>query len=141
MVLSRFKTDPADSLLRHKTTSRHLYDLELAKARKLGYLETLFTNINGNLTEGAYTNLFILGSSGWSTPDIDCGLLPGIWRKKFLESSGAIAASLELSALSEARSIVIGNSVRGAMEVDEVVDADGRTLYQKPDGVSLAPKF
>ena len=142
VVLSRYETDPADGLLRHKTTSRGHYDLELTEARKLGYVETLFTNIHGYLTEGSYTNLFVYriagggasggGAPGWSTPDVQCGLLPGIWRQKFLESPGAISTTLRVGELSEAKSIVIGNSVRGAMEVDEVVDADGRILYTKP---------
>jgi branched-subunit amino acid aminotransferase/4-amino-4-deoxychorismate lyase len=140
VILSRFKTDPADGLLRHKTTFRDQYELELTKARKLGYVETLFTNINGNLTEGSYTNLFVLGSSGWITPGIWGGLLPGIWRKKFMKSSGAIPTTLRVGELSSAESIVIGNSVRGAMEVDEVVDADGRSLYTKPVNVSENPE-
>ena len=143
VVLSRYETDPADGLLRHKTTSRDHYDLELTEARKLGYVETLFTNIHGNLTEGSYTNLFVYGAfsgeaPGWSTPDVHCGLLPGIWRHKFLESPGAISTTLRVGELSEAKSIVIGNSVRGAMEVDEVVGADGQTLYAKPGSVPEA---
>ncbi len=143
VVLSHYKTDPGNDLLRHKTTLRDHYDRELTKARTLGYIETLFTNIDGYLTEGAYTNLFVYvdsvgGSSGgkasgWSTPDVQCGLLPGIWRQKFLVSSGAISTTLEVGELSAADSIVIGNSVRGAMEIDEVVDADGRTVFRRRD--------
>jgi len=131
IIISRHRTDPGDDLLRHKTTARKQYDLELTKARKQGFVETLFTNIHGDLTEGAFTNVFIYRISGWSTPDPACGLLPGIWRQKFLESTGAIEAELKLSDLSAAERIVIGNSVRGAMEVDKVVDADGRTLYTR----------
>ena len=145
VILSRYETDPADDLLRHKTTSRGHYDLELTEARKLGYVETLFTNIHGYLTEGSYTNLFVYriageGAPGWSTPDVQCGLLPGIWRQKFLESPGAVMTTLRVGELSEAKSIVIGNSVRGAMEVDEVVDADGRILFTRRNSVPEAPE-
>jgi len=133
VVLSRFKTDPDDDLLRHKTTSRVRYDLELAKARESGFVETLFTNMNGFLTEGAFTNVFIFRNSGWRTPDLKCGLLPGIWRQKYIKTSGAIEAELKLSDLAEAERVVIGNSVRGEMEVDEVVDADGCTVYRKAE--------
>ena len=136
VLLSRYKTDPGNDLLRHKTTSRDQYDLELAEARNLGYVETLFTNINGYLTEGSFTNLFVCGNSGggasgWRTPSVQCGLLPGIWRQKFLESSGAISTTLGVADFSIAERIVIGNSVRGTMEIDEVVDADGRTVFKK----------
>ncbi len=140
VILSRLKTDPEDGLLLHKTTCRSNYDQELARARKLGYLETLFTNIHGYLTEGAFTNLFVYRNSGgkdkgWCTPDVQCGLLPGIWRQKFMDSSGAVPATLKVGELSSAERIVIGNSVRGAMEIDEVVDADGRTLYIKTGSI------
>ncbi|MCJ7499274.1 aminodeoxychorismate synthase component I, partial [bacterium] len=136
VVLSRYTTDPGNELLRHKTTFRDQYDLELAQARELGYVEALFININGHLTEGAFTNLFVYGSSaggdpGWRTPEVQCGLLPGIWRQKFLESSGAVSTTIGVGELSTAERIIIGNSVRGAMEVDEVVDADGRTVFKK----------
>ena len=145
VVLSRYTTDPGNELLHHKTTFRDQYDLELAQARKLGYVEALFTNINGHLTEGAFTNLFVYGisaerGSGWRTPEVQCGLLPGIWRQKFMESSGAVSTTMGVGELSTAERVVIGNSVRGAMEVDEIVDADGHTVFKrhgchKGDGV------
>jgi para-aminobenzoate synthetase/4-amino-4-deoxychorismate lyase len=145
VLLSRYTTDPGNELLHHKTTFRDQYDLELAQARKLGYVEALFTNINGHLTEGAFTNLFVYGisagrGSGWRTPEVQCGLLPGIWRQKFMESSRAVSTTMGVGELSTAERVVIGNSVRGAMEVDEVVDADGHTVFKrhgchKGDGV------
>lgn len=151
VMISRFQTDPADTLLRHKTTSRKFYDRELAEGRKLKCIETLFTNTNGHLTEGAFTNIFIYGelngesSDGnqpcWYTPDIMCGLLPGIWRQKILESSGAAVAKLGIDVLSTAKSIIIGNSVRGSMEVDEVIDADGGVLYRRQDCTRLTQKI
>ena len=145
-VISRYQSDPADDLLRHKTTRRKHYDHELAKAREQGYVEAFFTNIHGNLTEGAFTNLFVYRnsdgrspseggpgweSSGWKTPDLQCGLLPGIWRQKFLDSSRGEEACMDVRELSRAERVLIGNSVRGAMEVDEVVDSDGHTIYRK----------
>jgi para-aminobenzoate synthetase/4-amino-4-deoxychorismate lyase len=133
VVLSRFKTDPVNDLLRHKTTSRDQYDLELKEARKKGFVEILFTNIQGCLTEGAFTNLFVYRNGGWSTPQVRCGLLPGIWRQKYMESTGAISTTLRVSNLSTAERIVIGNSVRGLMEIDEVVDADGHTIFRKAE--------
>ena len=138
IILSRYTTDPDNELLHHKTTFRDQYDLELNKARKLGYVETLFTNTFGHLTEGAFTNLFVYGrpaggDPGWKTPDVQCGLLPGIWRQKFLESSKAVSTIIGVGELSTAERIIIGNSVRGAMEVDEVVDADGRTIFKRHD--------
>ena len=141
--LSRYMTDPDYEFLRHKTTKRKRYDRELAEARNQGFLETLFSNIQGYLTEGAFTNVFIYRSpddgpcdgksSGWCTPGLQCGLLPGIWRRKFLESVKAVETCVKVGELSRAERIIIGNSVRGAIEVDEIVDAEGIVLFRKPD--------
>jgi para-aminobenzoate synthetase/4-amino-4-deoxychorismate lyase len=128
-LLSRYQTNPDNDLLRHKTTVRDQYDLELKDARKLGYVEALFTNTQGHLTEGAFTNLFICVNSVWSTPDLKCGLLPGLWRQKFIASSGAIETEVRLTDLGAAERIVMGNSVRGTIEIDEVVDADGLRVF------------
>jgi para-aminobenzoate synthetase/4-amino-4-deoxychorismate lyase len=130
-VISRLKTDAADRLLRHKTTARKLYDTELAAARRSGCVEVLFVNTEGYLTEGSFTNLFIKTDSAWFTPGIRCGLLPGIWRRHFLALCDAEEKDIELSELAEARRVVLGNSVRGEIEIDQVIDPDGSVLFQK----------
>ena len=131
VVLSHHRTDQSDRLLYHKTTLRQKYDRELAEARENGFVEILFSNTSGYITEGAITNLFILGSSGWVTPSVRCGLLPGIWRRKFFHSTAGAEVFLTRDDLSAAERVVIGNSVRGDMVVDEVVDTDGKVLYMK----------
>lgn len=130
-TVSSLRTDPGDPLLRHKTTGRRLYDTELARVRKEGHFEVLFVNTDGYLTEGAFTNLFISSNTGWKTPDPDCGLLPGIWRRSYLRSTKGMEAKLTLEAFAQADRVVIGNSVRGTMEIDEVLDEKGHLLYRK----------
>ena len=140
LIISRYQTDPSDRTLRHKTTSRQMYDRELAEARKMGCVDVLFTNASGHLTEGAVTNLFVLGDSGWITPDLQCGLLPGIWRKKFLEKTGAAESILKIADLTTAKSIISGNSVRGSIQIDKVIDADGALLYTR-EGTVFIPQI
>jgi 4-amino-4-deoxychorismate lyase len=135
--ISSFQTDPSNTLLRHKTTSRKLYDQGLAAARQMRCVDALFTNTRGQLTQVAFTNIFVLGRSGWSTPDLQCGLLPGIWRRKFLKKTGAAASILKIADLTTAKSIVIGNSVRGSIEIDKVIDTDGAVLYIRKDNACI----
>jgi branched-subunit amino acid aminotransferase/4-amino-4-deoxychorismate lyase len=137
LIVSREKTDPDDRLLRHKTTRRKMYDRELAGARSKGCVYTLFTNTRGRITEGAITNVFVLVPEGWKTPDVTCGLLPGIWREKFIQASGALPCELKLTDLSSATHIVIGNSVRGSMEINEVAGSEGQILYKKQDPAEI----
>jgi para-aminobenzoate synthetase/4-amino-4-deoxychorismate lyase len=131
VTVSSMRTDPGNPLLGHKTTARSLYDTELARVRRKRYLEVLFINTDGHLTEGAFTNIFIHCDSGWRTPDISCGLLPGIWRGKFIDETGAVQCKLTINDLRNANSIFIGNSVRGTIEIDEVVDPYGLPIFTR----------
>ncbi len=128
--LSSLRVDPADKLLYHKTTSRKLYDSEFIRGKERGFNETLLINTKGHITEGTFTNLFINDGSGWITPDVSCGLLPGIWRGKYMQETGACQGHLDLEDLKAAESVVIGNSVRGSIEVDEVLGEDGAVLFR-----------
>jgi para-aminobenzoate synthetase/4-amino-4-deoxychorismate lyase len=55
------------------------------------------------------------------TPPVDDGLLPGVWRAWFLKHAGAVQRSVTLAELHTADEIVVGNSVRGAMRVAQLV--------------------
>lgn len=132
--LSPERIDPADPIRRHKTTDRTLYDGELARARRDGYAEALFLTSEDHVSEGAFTNVFLLLEDGWVTPAVSCGLLPGIWREKHLAEVSAREAFLTVKDLEGASRVVIGNSVRGAIVVDEVVDENGDVLFTGGEG-------
>jgi len=121
LLVSPFRTDPLDPLLAHKTTARHLYDREFERARACDCADALFFNYLGRVTEGAITNIFVRHGGIWVTPPVTDGLLPGIWRARFLSTTGATERSLTLDDLLSADEIVIGNSVRGAMRVGTLV--------------------
>jgi para-aminobenzoate synthetase/4-amino-4-deoxychorismate lyase len=121
LLVSPFRTAPGDILLNHKTTARLLYDREWARAQACGCQDALFFNYLGRLTEGAITNVFIRLDGIWVTPPLADGLLPGIWRRRFLRETGAEERSLSLDDLLQADEVVIGNSVRGAITVGTLV--------------------
>jgi para-aminobenzoate synthetase/4-amino-4-deoxychorismate lyase len=114
----RFATRPMssdDPFLYHKTTRRPLYDDELARARADGFDEVLFRNRSGELTEGAWSNLFVRRAGRLLTPPVRCGLLDGTLRQELLATGAAEEAVLRPEDLVCAEEVLFGNSVRGLM--------------------------
>lgn len=112
------RTDPADPFLFHKTTCRTLYNQAFATASADGFADLLFLNAKGQLTEGAISNLIIERAGCWYTPPIDCGLLPGVYRRHLLETRPNLEERmLTLADLESADSIYICNAVRGLRRV------------------------
>ena len=100
---------------RYKVNARSFYDGERARLDALcGADEVLFLNADGELCEGSFTSLFFKSSDSYLTPDIRCGLLPGVLRADMLVSGQAKASILTLADLDSA-DIFMGNSLRGIM--------------------------
>ncbi len=121
LMVSPFRTDQADPLLRHKTAVRGFYNREHRRATHQGFYDALFLNRLDRITEGAITNLFARFGDHWATPPVEDGLLPGIWRARFMAQTGAYPRSLTLHDLAAADEIVVGNSVRGGVSVELIV--------------------
>jgi para-aminobenzoate synthetase/4-amino-4-deoxychorismate lyase len=97
-----------DVRLRHKTSDRGFYDSARAAA---GTFETVFTDPDGFLTEGSFTNIFVERDGRLLTPPLSRGLLPGILRRRLLDGGEAEEADLRPDHLRDG--FLIGNSVRG----------------------------
>jgi para-aminobenzoate synthetase/4-amino-4-deoxychorismate lyase len=112
--LTAERTSSSDCFLKHKTTRRELYDRSYHRARLAGYDDTLFANERNEITEGAISNIFIEKAGRWFTPPLNCGVLPGIYRRYLLESqAGATERTLTLEDLRQADQLYICNAVRG----------------------------
>ncbi len=110
LAQKRFRAD--DTMLRHKTTWRALYEDELARATERdGVDEVLFLNERDEICEGARVNLFIPRGDRLITPPLSCGLLPGTLRARLIAEGRAIEAALTLKDLPP--QFYLGNSVRG----------------------------
>ena len=120
-----------DPLVYHKTDSRAQYDRGAREARAQGCVDALFRNRRGHLTEGGFTNLFVELDGRWRTPPVEEGLLPGIWRADFLRRARAVEQTLTPDDFGRAARVLIGNSVRGAIDVAEVRDEAGKVLFHK----------
>jgi para-aminobenzoate synthetase / 4-amino-4-deoxychorismate lyase len=139
VLLSPVRTEAADPLRAHKTTSRGAYDRERARALDRGFHEVLFRNTSGRLTEGAVTSVLVRLAGHWVTPPLADGLLPGVWRAVLLRRGDASERSLDLADLVAADELVVGNSVRDPVTVDEVWDDAGghsQRVWQRPQGLS-----
>ena len=79
---SRLRTQSDDSLLRHKTTRRALYEEAQRRARRRGFDDAVLRNERGEVTETCVGNIVAQLTRGgaWITPPLACGLLPGVAR-------------------------------------------------------------
>ncbi|MFP5235771.1 MAG: aminodeoxychorismate synthase component I [Acidobacteriota bacterium] len=132
LKLVQERVDPADPFVRHKTTRRAVYDRGLAEARAAGCADALFLNRAGHVTECAIHNLLILRGGEILTPALDCGLLPGVYRRHLLERHANMReATLTLEDLQHAERVYIFNSVRGLRRVERIV---GYSVHADPAG-------
>ncbi len=131
--LAPLTVDSTDPYLFHKTTRREVYDRELAAARKEGFFEVIFVNERGEVTEGAFTNIFLDRGGNLATPPVDGGLLDGVLRRHLLrEGEGRVTESVLFPAdLMSAERILVGNSVRGLVEVQFVGERD-KDVFRPP---------
>ena len=116
--MSTRRTSSRDVFLRHKTTQRDLYDREYAQARAGGFDDAIFLNERGEVTEGTISNLFLRRGDRLFTPPLDCGVLPGVFRRHLLEIHPLSEERvLSLPDIMAADTIFLCNSVRGLREV------------------------
>jgi para-aminobenzoate synthetase / 4-amino-4-deoxychorismate lyase len=113
------RTDPADRMLYHKTTQRQLFACAFEQATRDGFDDALFLNLRGEITEGAISNVFVEKDGRWFTPPVECGLLPGVYRRHLLETRPEIEERvLFLDDLRSADTIYLTNALRGLRRVE-----------------------
>ena len=117
---SEKSTDSRSPYLYHKTTLRRLYEEEYAQVSAQGFFEMFFVNERGEVTEGSFTNIFIERNGVFFTPAESCGLLPGVFRRHFLDSGTPPVREAVLSRqdVEQADAVYAGNSVRGLVRVE-----------------------
>jgi para-aminobenzoate synthetase/4-amino-4-deoxychorismate lyase len=116
--IAKDRTDPADHKLFHKTTQRELYTRAFDHAQREGFDDILFFNLRGELTEGAISSVFIEKDGRLLTPPIDCGLLPGVYRRHLLETRSNVEERiLHETEIRHADAVYLANAVRGLRPV------------------------
>ncbi|MGA8673207.1 MAG: aminotransferase class IV, partial [Terracidiphilus sp.] len=125
VCIANQRTDARDRFLFHKTTNRPVYAEAIKAATEAGFADVLFLNQDGQVTEGAISNIFIEKDSTWFTPPIECGLLNGVYRRHLLVTRPEIEEKiLHLEDLKTADATYLTNAVRGLRQV--TIDWDRR---------------
>jgi branched-chain amino acid aminotransferase len=97
----------------------------LEEAKLLGFDEALVSNTDGNICEGAVSNVVLKIDGRWVTPPTSDGILPGIMRELVIEHFGVDVASIPLSRIDEVSAAILLGSLRISQPV---ASFDGREL-------------
>ena len=110
-----------------KLLHRKLYEEARAASDAAGVDESILVDGDGNLVEGARTNLVIIDADGRPhTPDLRLGAVAGLARELLDERIPELSSRiLHVSELRRAREIIATNAVRGACPI---VELDGGSI-------------
>jgi para-aminobenzoate synthetase/4-amino-4-deoxychorismate lyase len=98
--LAREPVDSSDRFLYHKTT------------RRPGADNLIFWNERGEITESSIANIVVSLNGELFTPPIECGLLPGVFRKHLLAQRTIKERVITLEEFKTAKEFYLINSVR-----------------------------
>lgn len=103
--------DPRDPLLRHKTTERTVY--EQAATRHPSADDVILVTLDGLVADTTIATLCVEIDGIWLTPPVDDGALPGVARRRLLESGRIHERSIPIEDLFAASRLARVNSLRG----------------------------
>ena len=104
------------------TKSFHYGDnlMERAAAKQCGFQEVLFLNTTGKVAECASSNLFWVKNGELYTPDLSCGILPGIMRDYVIDHYLVKQVKAEYGQLIDADEVFLTNSLMEVMGVNRL---------------------
>lgn len=125
LKVSDIRSSSTSLFQRHKTLNYGENWLEKQKAIENGYQEVLFLNENHHLTETSASNLFFYKDGRWHTPDLSCGLLDGIMRRRVMDylaekGNAVIEGQFPLDDLLTAEHVLLTNALMGLMPVKSI---------------------
>lgn len=110
VAMAEEPVDPDDPFLYHKTTRRGIYEEALASRPQ--YDDVLLWNTRGEVTESSIANLVVRSGDELVTPPVECGLLPGTYRRFLLEQGIIRERVLTIEEIKSSREFFLINSVR-----------------------------
>jgi len=134
--ISSVKKSSSSLMLRHKSSNYLENLLVLQEAKIKGFDEALFFNENSYITEGTYTNMFLIKNGKVFTPDLTCGLLKGTMRTQVIQTLkdlkiDMVEKALTLKALEEAEGVFLTNALMGVMPVCKINEVKTYTVKHK----------
>lgn len=127
LATSAVRRDPTNPLATLKTTSRADYVYARIEARRAGADDALFLTVDGYLSEGTSSNVFVVRHGPdraleLATPSLDCAILPGTTRSWLLAWAGRVGlrpveGRLSPTDLATADEAFLSSSVAGILPV------------------------
>ena len=118
--ISSVKRNETSPLVYHKTMNYGDCILEKRNAMAAGMDERLFLNTKGQICEGTVSNIFFVKQGKLYTPEIRCGLLPGILREHICETQPVEETMIYPEELKEYEECFVTNSLMGIMPVRQI---------------------
>ena len=107
-----------DPMLPHKTTVRPVYDRVVREVHACGFVDAVFHNEHGVVTEGAVHSVFARWGSAWKAPTLAAGILPGVYREHLLSTRPEIhEEDFSVDDLLQADEVWLTNALRGIRKV------------------------
>ena len=143
LATAPFRVAAADSTLGHKTASRLLHVLSAAYAAAHGAEEALLVNTNGDVCEGASSNVFWIRDGVVGTAPLQPSVLPGVTRAAVLDLTRELGVCCEetllpVEELKSCEGAFLTLTSRGIVEVGSL---DGTPLRRSPITMHLQEEF
>jgi branched-chain amino acid aminotransferase len=89
-------------------------------AESLGFDDSIFLNEKDEVVETGLSNLLLLTSEGWRTPEIASGCLPGITRELLMNWFGIKEGKIRFADLLESKAVFTTSSIRLVQRVEKI---------------------
>lgn len=120
MDISSVKRNETSPLVYHKTMNYGDCTLEKRNATAAGVDERIFLNTKRQIAEGTVSNIFFVRKGVICTPEISCGLLPGILREYICETEEVEETDIYVQDLKWYQECFVTNSLMGIMPVRQI---------------------
>ena len=120
MDVSKVKRNETSPLVYHKTMNYGDCILEKRNATAAGMDERLFLNTKEQVSEGTVSNVFFVRNGVICTPQVSCGLLPGILREYLCETEDVEETDIYVQDLKRYQECFVTNSLMGIMPVRQI---------------------
>ncbi|WP_104695848.1 bifunctional chorismate-binding protein/class IV aminotransferase [Helicobacter salomonis] len=117
LLLAKKPLDPCNDFLIHKTTYTPWYEEARTQIQRGGCFDVLHYTPEGQLSEGARSNLMLEIEGQLYTPAFGTGLLKGVGVTRLIEAGRCTPKTLSLEDLRRADKIYATNAIRGVVEV------------------------
>lgn len=117
------------TLLKHKTSLRTTYDAAIQQAKMHSAFDVVFFNLEGDMTEGARSSIFVKLQGCWWTPPLSSGALAGVMRQRVLQRYPHIGEKqLPLEDALGAQQLMLCSALRGIQHAQWMRNINGEVL-------------